>query len=582
MTFPNPTRLEKVGSDWRGAYRRHQAEINRLMLITVTFLTCMLLFSLHRYFTYYTSYDHGLFNQIFWNNLHGRFFQSSLTSANSVAVLADNKIPIVNFVHLGQHFVPTFLLWLPVYAVFPHPATMVVLQVVLMTAGGVVLYALARHYLSSNLAWWITAGYFSAIAVIGPTFANFYEHCQFPLFTFGMLLAMEKRRWWIFWIMVLLVLGIREDAGITLFGIGLFLLLSRRHPKLGAALCVLSFVYVVLVTNVVITQFSEDNPRLYMASRFARFAPGNPSPSTLEVLWGMITHPLELLQAVLLPFDRRFFYLVGQWIPLAFIPALSPASWIMSGVPLLTIFTQSGQTALSITIRYAVAIVPGVFYGAILWWAHQSRRPLPPPPEPVSWWQTMGWSLRNRQLTPAFRKFWAVCLTLSIVATITSNPNQAFYFLIPESFRPWVFVPLTTQWQRTGIMNDMVRQVPPEATVSVTTNIIPQLSTRRKIIRLPGLLLKDENGQVDQMEYLIADLWRIERYMTIYRPERTRMQTIVPTLDRLIQDKSYGILEVRDKIVFLRRGVPSNPDALAAWGPLKQELLAAVEKLVNQ
>ncbi|MDX2241953.1 MAG: DUF2079 domain-containing protein [Leptolyngbyaceae cyanobacterium bins.302] len=582
MKLENPINLEKSFSQWQEDIQEHRTEIKRLLILTVVFLGFMLLFSLHRHFTYYTSYDQGLFNQIFWNNLHGRFFQSSLTSANSVSVLADNEIPRVDFVHLGQHFVPTFLLWLPIYALFPNPATLVVLQVGLMTAGGVVLYALARHYLSPNLSLLITAGYFGANAVIGPTFANFYEHCQFPLFMFGMLLAMEKRRWGIFWVMTLLVLGIREDAGIALFGIGLFLLISRRHPRIGAALCVLSFVYVVVVTNVVITGFSEDNPRLYMAARWARFAPGNESPSTLQVLWGMLTHPIELLQALFLPFDRRFFYLIGQWLPLAFIPAISPASWVMSGVPLLTVFSQSGQTALGIAIRYAVAIVPGLFYGTILWWAHQSKRALPPKPASPSWFTMMGWSIRHRQLTPAFRQFWAVCLVISIISTIAGNPNQAFYFLIPDSFQPWVFVPITKQWERSGIMNDMVRQVPPDATVAATTNIIPHLSTRQKIIRFPSLLLKDETGQVEQMEYVIADLWRIQQYMQIHRPEMRRMELIVPALDKIIQDQSYGVLELKDKIIFLRKGVPSSPEALGAWESVKQELLADLARVQAQ
>lgn len=578
MTIDNPARLKGAIARWQKFADEHEVELKPLMLITVAFLVFMLVFSLHRYFTYYTSYDHGLFNQIFWNNLHGRFFQSSLTSANSVAVLADGVTPIVNFIHLGQHFVITFLLWLPIYALFPHPVTLIVLQVVLMAAGGVVLYALARHYLKPDLSLLITGGYFAANAVIGPTFANFYEHCQIPLFTFGMLWAMEKQRWSLFWLMVFLVLGVREDTGILLFGIGLYQIVSRRHPKVGLALCVVSFVYVVVVTNLVITQFSSDNPRLYMADKFRRFVVGDESPTTLDVLWGMITQPLVLLQALFTPFERRFFYLMGQWVSLAFVPAISPASWIMAGVPLLTIFIQSGQLATVITVRFAVAVVPGIFYGTILWWAQQSKRPPSPLPE-KSWWRSVGWSFRNRRLTPAFRQFWGVCLVLSVVTVIAANPNQAFYFLAPDSIQPWVLVPLTKQWERTGMMNQMIRQIPPDASVSATTNIIPQLSSRRKIIRPPALLLKDENGKVESMEYVIVDFWRIERYMSIFRPERDRMRKIIPMVDTILQDKSYGVLELQDKIILLQRGVPSQPEALAAWGPVKQELLAALEKL---
>lgn len=90
--------------------------LRRSILLAIVFFSIMLAISLNRYWTFYTSYDQGLFNQLFWNNLHGHWFQSSLTSANSVAALEDKAIPTVSFLHLGQHVVLAFLLWLPLYA----------------------------------------------------------------------------------------------------------------------------------------------------------------------------------------------------------------------------------------------------------------------------------------------------------------------------------------------------------------------------------------------------------------------------------------------------------------------------------
>lgn len=571
------SKLKGWSDRWRSLAQTNQPELKRLLVLTSIFFSFLLIFSLHRYFTYYASYDQGIFNQIFWNNLHGRWFQSSLTAGISADVVQNGTVPPVNFVHFAHHFVPTFLLWLPLYALFPHPVTLTVLQVGLMTAGGAMLYALARHSLASNLALLITAGYFSAIAVIGSTFANFYEHCQIPLFVFSMLLALEKQRWWLFWLMVLLVLGIREDTGIILFGIGVYLLGSRRHPRVGVALCLLSFAYVAVATNVIMASFSDDIPRIHLSSRFRQYVQGNPAPSTIDVLWGMITHPIEVLRSLLTPFDRRLVYLLGHWIPLAFIPALAPASWTMAGFPLLSLMLQSGQSALGITLRYAVAVVPGMFYGVILWWSHRPKRLVPKPEG--SGWRSLAWAVRTRQLTPLFRKFWVVCLVVSIGSAILANPNQAFYFLLPESFNPWVFVTLPQQWQRTAIFNQMLSQIPADATVSATTHLIPQLSSRQKVIRLPEIRLKNENGQVEEMEYLVADLWRLQQYMPAFKNDRDRLKRIIPVLDQAISEQRYGVLDVQDKIVFLRKGVDSNPAALAAWKISRQELLASLENL---
>ncbi len=572
------TSLKKSLPDWNNLNQNHQGEIRWLLILTAAFCSFMLIFSLHRYYTFYASYDHGLFNQIFWNNLHGRWFQSSLTGEHSAAGVLHNEIPPVNFNHLGQHFVPNFLLWLPIYALFPSPVTLIVLQIGLMAAGGVVLHALARHYLAPTLSLLITAGYFGAHAVIGPTFANFYEHCQIPLFVFSALLAMEKQRWWLFWVMVAFTLGIREDTGIILFGIGLYLILSRRHPWVGVALCGISFVYVALITSVVSLHFSSDTPPPYMAGRFGQYVPGIESPTTLQVLWGMLTHPLEVLKSLLLPFDRRVLYLLGQWLPLAFVPALSPASWVIAGVPLLTLLMQSGLSALMITLRYSVAVVPGMFYGAILWWASPSKRSLPDLTMKRSLWQRISFTYRTRQLTPTFRRFWVVCIVLSIISVTLSNPNQAFYFLMPDSFNPWLHITLPRQWEHSQVLREMIRVIPADASVAATTHLIPPLSTRREITRFPNLQLKDEQGQIKRMEYAVADLWRLDQYQPLFKSEHQRLSMSITRMDEMLTQKTYGLLQLKDGVVLLRKGVPSEPLPLAAWTPLRQDLIASLEK----
>ncbi|MBW4538382.1 MAG: DUF2079 domain-containing protein [Myxacorys chilensis ATA2-1-KO14] len=522
--------------------------VQRAVLLATIFFCGLLLIGIHRYFTFYTSYDQGLFNQLFWNNLHGRWFQSSLTSANSVVTLEDGVTPTVAFVHLGQHFVLDFLLWLPLYALFPHPVTLIVLQVGLMTAGGLVLYALARHYLVPQLSLWITGSYYSAIAVVSPTLANFYEHCQIPLFAFGALLAMEKQRWIWFWVCAVLLLGVREEAGIILFGIGVYLMLSRRHLWLGAAVCVVSFSYMMIVTNAILPNLAPDSSRLYLAKRFSQYV-DSPSPSTLQVLWGMITHPVQLLSSVFLPLDRRIGYLLGHWLPLAFVPAVSGVSWVVAGFPLLSLMSQKGVSALAIQLRYAIAVVPGIFYGAILWW-----------------------SLHPERFTPKFQKFWKACIALSLVVILTSNPNRSLSFIIPDSIRPWVFVPITRQWEHARHINTLLKRIPSDVSVSATTYIIPQVSTRRAVVRLPRVELYDDRGEKISVDYAIADIWQLAEYSKAFPDSRAALSTTVPQIEKLLAEDKYGLLQVEDGVVLLAKSQPSDPQALNQWALLLNQI----------
>ena len=200
------------------------------------------------------------------------------------------KIFNLFYIHLGQHFVIVFLIWIPIYALFPSPITLIVLQVALIAAAGIVLYFLARYYLSLPLSVMIVVSYYGANSVINPTLGNFYEHCQIPLFIFSLLLGLEKQRWPLFWLFAVLTLGTREDAGISLFGIGAYLIVSRCYPRAGIALCALSFSYMVFITNTIMPMFLVDNSRLYLANYFSKIVKTE-KPSTLELLGAIISQP---------------------------------------------------------------------------------------------------------------------------------------------------------------------------------------------------------------------------------------------------------------------------------------------------
>jgi uncharacterized membrane protein len=486
--------------------------------------------------------------------MHGRFFQSSLSSALSTNVVHQGQVSEVYYHRLGQHFTPALLLWLPIYALFPSPITLTVLQVTLVTVAGLVLYILARQYLEPQLSAMISVSFYGANAVIGPTLANFHDICQIPLFVFSLLLAMEKRWWPLFWILAVLILAVREDAGVVLFGVGFYLILSKRYPKIGLAVCTLSFAYMVALTNLIMPMFSEDISQRFMMERFGQYAEGNEA-STLEILWGMISNPWRLVREIFTPFFATLKYLLGQWLPLAFVPAVAPAAWIVAGFPLLKLFSAKGLSVLSITIRYAMTVVPGLFYGAILWWAKRESK------------------IENSPvLSVKFQRFWVVCICLSLFFTFTSNPNRTFYFLVPDSVKPWVYVPAHQQWQHISQMRPLLEKIPDAASVAATTYIIPHLSSRRAILRFPRMQFRNDTKEVEKVQYIIIDLWRLNRYRVAFKSDRQRLETIVPRIEELYNSGEYGITNFRDGVVLLEKGVVSNLDAVARWQDFRQEI----------
>lgn len=522
-----------------------------VLLAAALFWVICTVLVLQRYYSFYPTYvsfDQGIFNQVFWNNLHGRLFESSLSSTESSLVM-QGELPDVAYRRLGQHFTPALLLWLPFYALFPSPAGLSVLQVTLVTLAGLVLYTLARHYHPPQLSAWIAVSFYAAIAVISPTVANFHDICQIPLFIFGLLLAYEKRLWPGVWLLALLTLLVREDSGVVLFGVGFYFLASRRQVRLGGALCGLSLAYMLLLTNLVMPLFSADISQRFMIEQFGQFV-DSPEASTLQVLWGILSNPIRLIQELFTPFDPTLRYLLGQWLPLAFVTVISPSAWLLAGFPILKILIQQEViTSLSLHLRYAMTLAPGLFYGAVLWWtAHpalfQQRR---------------------------FRQFWAGCIALSLLLTVTANPNRALSFIIPDSIQPWVYVSPMRQAEHSRAIRSLLVQIPDQASVTATDHIVAHLSNRREVLRFPMLRLRDDNAQPLRVEYAIADLWYLQQYEPAFADYRKSLKQTVERISDLLT-KRYGLVDFQDGVALLQFKAASSPSALAAWSGYLQQL----------
>lgn len=555
---------------------KQNSSLNEVMKVAAVFFVLCLLLTLHRYYSFYATYDQGIFNQLFWNGTHGHFFESSLSSALSTNVVHQNEIPEVYYHRLGQHFTPALMLWLPIYSLFPSPVTLTVLQVTLITAAGLVLYPLARHYLEPRLSAAIVVSYYCANAVIGPTLGNFHDSCQTPLFVFGLLLAMEKRWWPLFGILATLMLAVREDGGVVLFGVGIYLILSRRYPLTGLAVCILSFGYMIVLTNLIMPLFSADISQRFMMERFGQYADGDEA-STLQIIWGMASNPGRLIEQLFTPLFGKIKYLLGQWLPLALVPAVAPASWTIAGFPLLKLFLAKGESVLAINIRYAMTVVPGLFYGTILWWADRQKEEnqIRSGEKTVLRFPSAMFPFPS---SARFRRFWGFCICLSLFFTFTSNPNRTFSFMLPDATSPWVQVPLIRQWQHVFHVRPLLDQIPANASVAATNTIVPILSSRREILRLPMLELRNDAREAVKMEYIIADVWQLQQYQPAFRTERRQLKEIIPLLDRLAKSGEYGIVGFEDGAILMRKDAASNSLSVAAWASFRSELEPILQK----
>lgn len=159
-----------------------------------------------------SSYDLGIFTNALWNLIHGNGYVSA--PKGGINLFSDHQSPL-------------FWLFAPVFAVFPHPETLLIVQGVGLAAGGAALYVLGKQYSPDlkvrwpaclPLLYWMYNPLRTANA-----FDVHPEVLMLPLFLWG-IAGLQGRALWARVggvVAFVLALAAKESAGPVAMGIGL-------------------------------------------------------------------------------------------------------------------------------------------------------------------------------------------------------------------------------------------------------------------------------------------------------------------------------------------------------------------------
>ena len=503
------------------------ASIRRVQIVAAGFFLIGLVLQAWRSWVLLASYDQGIFQQVLWNSLHGHWFESTLSSQLSTDVIHAGELPSVGYERLGQHFTPTLLLWVPLLGLIGGPALPLV-QMGLVTAAGLVLHQLAWKLVPQRTANWIGYGYFAGTALIGPTLGNYTDLCQLPLAVFSLVLGLIERRRWLVVAAGLWIPLIREDTGVVLAAVGLWLLVRERQRwPLALALSIGGITWVVICTNVLMPLFSDDNAKRFMVENFGQYIGNKSSSSSLGVLEEALRQPLLLLRELVTPPGQTLLYLLGHGLPFLLIPLISLDSWLLAGPSLLGLFlAQGANDPLSITIRYTLLVVPGFALGALFWW---QRRP-------------------GLVLDRPWRLAWGSALVLSLLLTLGSNPHRSLSMLIPDSVDPWVYSSPHRQWSHGAAARTALSVIPADGSVAANTPLVPLLAQRQALVRFPfNTAYLDRQGEAQDVEWIAVDLDLLERYGVAFRGDWKQLRNSRRWLEKhrdthTVQAYSDGVL----------------------------------------
>jgi uncharacterized membrane protein len=191
-----------------------------------------------------TSRDIGVYLQVLWNTAHGHPFQTTLLESNRL--------------HVAEHVALLLPFLAPVFALAPDVRWLLLAQQATLTLSGIPIYLLARRRLGGVwLPTLVVAAFYAMPTLDEIAFDAFYpvSFTALPIAFSGYFLL--TGRWRAGVVCALVALLLEEEAGLTVVGLGAFLLMSPGGRRWAPVLLVVGVLWLSLVALVVMPRFHD-------------------------------------------------------------------------------------------------------------------------------------------------------------------------------------------------------------------------------------------------------------------------------------------------------------------------------------
>ncbi len=397
--------------------------------------------------------DLGLYDNIFYNSLHGRWLACTFIKGET---------------HLSAHFDPILVLLAPLYKFYPRAEMILGLQSVWIGSGVIPMYLLARHHLGSRVHGVLLAACYALHPALHG--ANMYEFHSLTLATVPMLwtlYALQAGRMKAYWLLLFVSLLVREDISLMMSMVGVTcLLLPGKGLRLtGLCTVLFCFVYFVVVKAVFMTSADVTNSgsgSYSFAYYYSEMIPGGKGVGGL--LLTLVTNPTFALRHALE--EPKIIYLVKIFGPLLLIP-LATKSWrltLLYGLAFTTLATR--DAVFSTAFQYSTALLAFAFATVPIGVKQLSEGKL-----------AQAYGLSPNRMRHAL-VFGALAASLAISYKFGGViDNQAF----KGGFSRIIRKPTPDQIEHYKWMEETKAKIPPKASLGVTNKIGPHVSNRKDV-----------------------------------------------------------------------------------------------------
>ena len=472
----------------RDAFRVEDPWLRRVVLGMAVFAAVLSTITILKYLTFNTyAWDLGIYNQVMWSLVTGHGFQYTPEYFIN---------PSGNY--MAQHFAPDLLLLAPIYALAPSPATLLVVQSLVVALGAYPVWLLAvDRGLSRRTSSLLALSYLLYPPVWG---VGWYDFHLEVLLVPAMLFAMHfwtRRRWGGFWASFLVGMFTLESAVLLVVFFGLTLALVQRRqtwaflrrprvrpvaawrPLLVAGVAVAFFVAVRDVQRLLNPVIPPAFLDVYRGASYWSVL-GISDPFDFPALLATIVlHPDRVASALLYAWLAKLVYLGFFLVPLLLLPLRKPV-WLLPALPSFVGFFLSNYAPYySLGYQYSAFLIPWFYIAAIAAFDPRPRaeRAAHPSPFPYRDFPT--------RVHPE-AVFWTgpTYLTVAVMFFLLLLPFAASAG-IPPWFQPGLAQGSLVPSAHTSALWALAAFVPADASIVTQSNLFPAFSSRADAYVVP-------------------------------------------------------------------------------------------------
>lgn len=439
------------------------------------------------------AFDLGIYDQAVW--LFSRFLSPFSTV----------KIP--NMIILADHFAPSLALLAPLYWIIDDVKMLLIAQVLIFTSSGYPIYKLAKIYLKKTyLSLTILFAYYFFWGIQLALAFDFHLITVLSSLLSWLFYFVDTKRWKLYFLILVICLGLKEDASVVLGSLGVFIILTYKNLKIGLSTILIGIFWFLIVTKFIMTESVIGQ----------KFAYGVDFPKSLQEIYNIF-----------------FFAFIPKWttiflslLPFALIPIFAKGILFMIFTHFFVHFLDPKfYGRWEIALHYRAPLTSILAVGAIIVLS----------------------KIKNEKILK----------TLSLIIISTTLFLQIYLhaplnILIKKQF-----------YQKENWMVDieyLMEKIPPQSSVATQNNIVPHLSHRKQIYYFsiedkrfletpppcsrPSCWWLNARGA----DYVLVDLHNGQSVNNFWGSDENKARE---GLEGVLKSGNYNLLEKRNEAVLL-------------------------------